>query len=142
MPGRFLTPWDITRNATCRFPVRKVELTEEEKRELEPIATVSIEAAIMSVRMRGGVIVSTLHKVAKDPSWFFDLQLPAAVQWEIANDYLGVDERPGTFGMDIWGDEQTVCAYPLESPTEASINKGCRSRSPLGPGPARPRTRL
>jgi hypothetical protein len=109
------------------IPSQESELTEEEKGELEPIARALMEAAIISVRMRAGVLVSTLDKVAKDPFLFFDGQLPAAAQWEIAKNYQRGDERPGNFCMDIWGDEQTVCAYSLKAPTEANIKKAAEA---------------
>lgn len=110
-----------------QIPSQESELTQEEEEELKPIARALMEAAIMSVQMRDGVLVATLDKVARNPSLFFDSQLPAAVQWEIATDYQRGDERPGIFGMDIWGDEQTRCAYRLEAPTEANITRAAET---------------
>ncbi len=106
-----------------QVPSQGSELTEDEKERLYPIASVLMEAAIESARMKEGVLVTTLDKVAKKPSLYFDGQLPAAVQWEIARDYRRGEERPGTFCMDVWGDEQTACPYALETPTEANIAK-------------------
>jgi hypothetical protein len=103
------------------------ELTQEEEEELKPIARALMEAAIKSVQMSDGVLVSTLNKVAKNPTLFFEGQLPAAVQWEMAIDYQRGEERPGTFCLDIWGDEQTICAYSLETPTEASIKRAAEA---------------
>jgi hypothetical protein len=110
-----------------RLPGAESELTEEEKEELSAIARALTEAAVKSVLMKDGVLVATLGKVAKNPTLFFDSHLPAAVRWEIANDYQRGDEQPGTFCMDIWGDEQTVCAYSLEKPTEANIKKAAEA---------------
>ena len=110
-----------------QIPSRKSKLTKDEKEELKPIARPLIEAAIKSVQMRDGVLVTTLDKVAKNPSLFFDGQLPAAVQWEMANDYQRDDEQPGTFGMDIWGNEKTGCTYSLQPPTEANIQKAAEA---------------
>jgi hypothetical protein len=109
------------------IPNLEGELTEEEKEELNPIARVLMEAAIKSVQMTDGVLVSTLDKVAKNPSLFFESQLPAAVQWEIAKDYQRGDEKPGAFGMDIWGDEQTRCTHLLETPAEANIKRAAEA---------------
>jgi hypothetical protein len=109
------------------IPASESELTEEEKRELEPIARALTEAAIKSVQMTDGALVSTLDKVAKNPSLFFESQLPAAVQWEIANDYRRGSEEPGTLGIDIWGDQQTVYTFELEAPTEANIGKAAEA---------------
>jgi hypothetical protein len=114
-----------------QIPGQDSELTEDEKRELEPVARVLMEAAAISVQMRAGVLVSTLDRVAKDPSLFFDGQLPAAVQWTIAKNYQRGDERPGSFCMDIWGDGQTVCAYSLAIPTEANIRKAAEAARSL-----------
>jgi len=111
------------------IPGQESELSEEEKEELVPVARALMEAAIVSVQMSDGVIVATLDKVAKNPSGFFDNQLPAAVQWEIATDYQRGDEQPGTFSMDIWGDEQTICTYALETPTEANIARAATAAS-------------
>ena len=110
-----------------QIPGQETELTEDEKRELEPIARVLTEAAVISVRMRGGVLVSTLDKIRKDPSLFFNARLPAAVQWEIAKNYQRDDERPGTCCMDIWGDDQTVFASSRAAPTEANIRKAAEA---------------
>jgi hypothetical protein len=110
-----------------QIPSQESELTEEEKEELNPIAKGLMEAAIVSVRMKDGVIASTLNKVAKAPSLFFDNQLPAAVRWEIATNYQRGDEQPGTYSMDIWGDDQTRCMYSLQAPTEANIKKAAEA---------------
>jgi hypothetical protein len=99
------------------------ELSKEEKQELDPIVRSLMDAAVMSERMRGGVLTSTLDKVAKNPSLFFSSDLPAAVQWEIACDFQHAEEKPGTYRMDIWGDEQTRCSYALQTPNEANISK-------------------
>jgi hypothetical protein len=112
-----------------QIPSQESALTQEEEEELKPIARALMEAAIMNVQMRDGVLVTTLDKVAKNPSLFFDSRLPAAVQWEMATDYQRSDEQPGTFGMDIWGDEQTRCTHPLETPTEANISNAAEAAS-------------
>jgi hypothetical protein len=112
-----------------QIPSQESELTEGEKQELDPIVTALIEAAVISVRMKDGVVIATLNKIAKNPSVFFDGQPPGAVQWEMAKDYQRGDEKPGTFAMDIWGNEQTTCAYPLETPTEANIKRAAEAAS-------------
>jgi hypothetical protein len=110
-----------------QIPSPESDLTEEEEEELEPIARALMEAAIQSVLMTDGILITTLDKVTKNPSLFSDGQLPAAVQWEIATDYQRGDEQSGTFSMDIWGDEQTTCRYSLETPTEANIKKAAEA---------------
>lgn len=95
------------------------DLTADEQEELNTIARALTEAAIVSMQMSDGVLVTTLDKVAENPSLLFG-DLPAVAQWEIATDYQRADEKPGTFCTDVWGDEQTVCAYSLETPSEAS----------------------
>jgi hypothetical protein len=110
-----------------QIPSQQSALTKEEEEELKPIARALMEAAIKSVQMKDGVLVTTLDKVAKNPLLFFGSQLPAAVQWQMATDYQRADEQPGTFGMDIWGDEQTGCTHPLETPTEANITKAAEA---------------
>lgn len=108
-------------------PDAESELSEREKTELYPIVRVLMEAAVKSEMMREGVLASTLNKVAKEPSLFFLGELPAAVQWEIANDYQCGAEKLGTYCMDIWGDAQTRCSYSLERPTEANIAKAAEA---------------
>ena len=66
-----------------KIPDQDDELTDEEKQELNQILAVLLEAAIKSVQMRDGVLVTTLDKVAKKPSLFFGGELPGAVQWEL-----------------------------------------------------------
>jgi hypothetical protein len=110
-----------------KIPPKERKLTEEEKIELDPIVNALIDAAVASVLMKDGVLISTLKKVAKNPSLFFTGELPAAVQWQMAISYQRDDEKLGTFAMDIWGSEQTICAYPLERPTEANIKKSAEA---------------
>jgi hypothetical protein len=110
-----------------QIPGQESELTEEEKRELETIAKALIEAAVSCVGMKDGVLAATLKRVAEEPSLFFNGQLPAEVQWQIATDYQRSDERSGTFAMDIWGSGQTTCSYPLETPTEANIKRAAEA---------------
>jgi hypothetical protein len=102
---------------------RDGELTKDEQDELSPIVRALMDAAIISEAMPERILLATLEKVAKDPSRYFSGELPAAVQWEIAADYQRGDETPGTFGMDVWGDEQTRCTYALETPSKSSIKK-------------------
>jgi hypothetical protein len=109
------------------IPNNETELTEEEKKELESIARALMESAVRNVQMRDGPVVATLGKVANNPSLFFEHELPASVQWEMAIDYQRGDEKPGSFAMDIWGNEHTACAYPLEKPTEANIQKAAEA---------------
>jgi hypothetical protein len=105
------------------IPGQGVDLTEEEKRELEPIVRALAEAAITSVRMKDAVVMATLQRVKKNPHLLFDDQLPAAVQWELANDYQRDDEKPGKFGLDIWGNEEVISGYEFQRLTEANIKR-------------------
>jgi hypothetical protein len=108
-------------------PERDGELTKDEEEALSPIIRALMDAAVMSEAMADRTILATLKRVAKDPSLFFSNELPAAVQWEIAFDYQRGDEKPGTFAMDVWGDEQTRCNYALETPSERSIKKAAEA---------------
>jgi hypothetical protein len=108
-------------------PERDGKLTKDEEDELSPIVRALMEAAIISEAMPERILLATLKRVAKKPSCFFSGELPAAVQWEIAADYRRGDEKPGTFGMDVWGDEQTRCSYPLETPRESAIKKAAEA---------------
>ncbi len=117
----FYAEWDLP------IPGPESGLTEEEKKELEPIARALMEAAVLSVQMREGPIIATLEKIARKPSLFFEHELPAAAQWEMAIVYRRGDEEPGTFCMDIWGNEQTTCAYAIETPTDANIKRAAEA---------------
>jgi hypothetical protein len=110
-----------------QIPSQGSDLTKQEQQELEPIIRALAEAAATSVRMRSGVLISTLKKAAKKPSLHLDGQLPAAVQWEIAANYRRGEEKAGTYCMDIWGNEQTICEDPLETPTEANIKRAAEA---------------
>jgi hypothetical protein len=123
-------------------PDADTELSKEEQEELTPIVRVLMDAAMKSEKMRERVLAATLKKIAKGPALFFSGKLPAAAEWEIASDYQRGDEKPGTFCMDVWGDEQTACSYVLETPEKAEIAKaaeaaGRRIQDLLSPG--RPR---
>ncbi len=87
-----------------------------------------MEAAIVSESMNDGVLAATLGKVAKEPA-LFSGELPAAAQWEIATDYRRDDEEPGTYCMDVWGDENVTCAYALQRPTESNIARAAEAAS-------------
>jgi len=108
-------------------PERDGKLTKDEEEELSPIVRALMEAAITSESMPERILLATLQKVTKDPSCYFSSELPAAVQWDIAAHYQRGDEKPGTFAMDVWGDEQTRCTYQLETPSESSITKAAQA---------------
>jgi hypothetical protein len=110
-----------------QFPDPESELTEGEQQGLEPVVGALVEAAVVSVRMVPGPLAATLDKIAKKPHLFFESELPAAVQWELANDYQRDDEKPGTFGMDIWGNEEVVSGYQFRRPTEANVRKAAEA---------------
>ena len=86
-------------------------LTADEKAALEPIVTALTVAAMASQAMKSGSLVATLTKIAKAPELFYKHELPAPVQWELAQDIQRADEAPGTFSMDIWGTENTGVSY-------------------------------
>jgi len=109
-----------------QIPAEESDLSEEERQALHPIVRILMEAAMASEKMRDSALASTLAKVAKDPSLFSD-KLPAAVQWEIARDYARADEKPGTYCMDIWGNEQTSCSYALERPSPGNIARAAEA---------------
>jgi hypothetical protein len=122
-------------------PEQDGELTPEEQEELRPIVRALMEAAVVSEVMPPRIQIATLIKVIESPSLFFSCELPAAVQWEIANDYQRGDEKPGMFSIDVWGDEQTRCSSPLVPPTESSIKnaaEAARCRVALAQSPGRP----
>jgi hypothetical protein len=105
------------------IPDQDVSLTPEERRELEPIAAVLANAAVVNLEMKAGVLISTLQKVAKNPALFFEGHLPAEVQWELSRDYQRENEKPGTFALDVWDYEEAISAYQHQKPTEATIKK-------------------
>jgi hypothetical protein len=78
-------------------------LTKEEEQELAPVVSTLMIAGVESQQMSAGVLVATLHELAQSPPLSSAGELPAAVQWELANDYQRDEEMPGTFAMDIWG---------------------------------------
>lgn len=102
------------------------DLSESEKEGLKPIVRSLMDAAIESEVVRGGVLASTLNKIAKNPSLFTN-QLSGAVQWEMACEYRRGEEKPGTYCMDIWGNNQTLGTYSLEIPSAANIARAAEA---------------
>lgn len=97
-------------------PSANAPLTEEEVAELTPIASALTRAAVGSQRMPPGVQVATFKKLAKaltEPVG----KLPALIQWVMSSFYQRGKEKPGTFGMDIWGTDQTSTTYLRGDPT-------------------------
>lgn len=123
-------------------------LSEQEKEGLYPIVRILMDAAIESQVVRKGVLVSTLNKVARNPSSFFAGNLPVEVQWEIACDYQRAQETPGTYCLDVWGGEQMECATSLEIPSNANIARAamaafCRIKVATAAGrPLNPANRI
>lgn len=99
----------------------EVALSDEEEAELRPVVSALALAAVPSEEMKPGPLVSTLARVHKTPELFHDGALPAAVLWELAQDFQRGSEAPGTFSMDIWGSEQTAVPYRLVSPSNEAI---------------------
>jgi hypothetical protein len=62
-------------------------------------------------------------KTYKKAIAFFSRSFPVAVQWEIAQDYQREEERPGTYSLDVWGDQNVLCTYDIQVPTELSIGR-------------------
>jgi hypothetical protein len=95
-------------------------LSEEEKEGLYPIVRILMDSAIKSDAPRPGIMLSTLDKV-------FTGILPVGVQWEISHDYRRDEEKPGTYCLDVWGDEQTQSAVPLAMPSAANIARAAKA---------------
>lgn len=91
-------------------------LSEEEKEELGPVITALTVAAVHSEEMKPGTLVSTLAQVRRRPDLFLQGGLPAAVVWELVQDYQRGLEPPGTFSLDIWSDEQLAAPYGPATP--------------------------
>lgn len=96
-------------------------LSAEEEAELRPLVTALAVAAVLSEEMKPGPLVSTLKRVRKTPKLFCDCALPAAVLWELAQDYQRDMEPLGTFSMDIWGSAQTAVACCRLDPTDQAV---------------------
>ena len=105
-----------------QVPVDGTPLTKEEDEEFTPIIAALTSAAVESQKMTDGVLVPTLQKLAKSPSGYVG-ELPATVQWELANDYRRGHESQGAFAMDIWGSEQTEIPYICGEPTPENISR-------------------
>ena len=65
----------------------EVPLSDEEEAELRPVVSALTVAAVLSEDMKLGPLVSTLARVRKRPDLFCHGALPAAVLWELAQDY-------------------------------------------------------
>lgn len=99
----------------------EVALSDEEESELGRVVSALALAAVLSEEMKPGPLVSTLARVHKTPDLFRQGGLPAAVVWELAQDYQRDSEPPGTFCMDIWGSDQTAVSYDRVDPSEEAI---------------------
>ena len=110
-----------------QIPTMESPLTNDEKLELDPIIGALVEAAVTNLRMKDRIVVATLGKVAKNPSLFFDEDLPGVVEAELAVDYQRDSEKRGTFSPDICGNERTISGYPFQKPTEANIKKAAEA---------------
>ena len=99
----------------------EVPLSDEEEAELRPVVSALTVAAVLSEDMKLGPLVSTLARVRKRPDLFCHGALPAAVLWELAQDYQRDSEPPGTFSMDIWGSEQTAVPYIWVAPSDQAV---------------------
>ncbi|MDH2343450.1 hypothetical protein [Bradyrhizobium sp. SSUT77] len=99
----------------------EVPLSDEEEAELRPVVSALTVAAVLSEEMKLGPLVSTLARVRKRPGLFRQGALPAAVLWELAQDYQRDWEPPGTFSMDIWGSEQTAVPYIRVAPNDEAV---------------------
>jgi hypothetical protein len=102
-------------------------LTEGEEAELRPIASALTVAAAASEAMPSGILIATLKRVSKNPSWFFSGTLPAAIEWIIARNYQRGDEKPATHWRDVWGDQPALFEGQVEVPTESNIARAAIS---------------
>ncbi|MCK1284223.1 hypothetical protein IVB41_09790 [Bradyrhizobium sp. 44] len=105
------------------LPNADMPLTPEEEEELTPIISALTIAAVQSEQMRTNVLAATLARVAREPGLSDLLELPAAVQWELANHNRRKDEAPGTYAMDIWGTDQTGVPYVFGPPTAENLSR-------------------
>ena len=100
------------------------ELTSEEDQRIGEIASALAIAADVGGAMPNGELIATLRALAKDPLQYDPDALPAAVQWELAQDYRRDGEKPGTYPLDIWGSEQVK--GPMEKPSPANIARAAQ----------------
>jgi hypothetical protein len=124
-------------------PSPDAPLTNEEVAELTPIASALTKAAVESQRMRSGVQVATLKKVAKAPSQHVG-NLPAAIQWMMSSFYKRGEEKAGTFAMDIWGTDLTRTTYIRGEPTPENMSRAAEAAAnqiQAGRSPGRPHNR-
>jgi len=135
----FLEVWDLMRRGLMpvarqileRFkfyrerdlerPADDEPLSDEEEAELRPIISCLTRAAVRSQEMKLGSLISTLARLHKKPELYRTGVLPAAVLWELAQDYQRGAEPHGTFSMDIWGSDQTALSYDRVDPSEEAI---------------------
>ncbi len=104
-------------------PETSSKLTLEEDEILSPMAGALSCAAEAARTMPDAVLCASLHEVVADPSLFSARKLPAEVEWTIACHYQRADEKPGTHGLDVWGDQLD----DVEVPTDENIKKAALS---------------
>jgi hypothetical protein len=89
-----------------RIPSARIPLDADEESEFNFILLKLTEAAIENQGISPAVWAATLKKLVESPTVRVD-GLPGIIQWELARVYRRADERPGTYAMDIWGNETT-----------------------------------
>ncbi|WP_109145061.1 hypothetical protein [Bradyrhizobium sp. SUTN9-2] len=111
-----LTLFNFYKERDIESAPEEVALSDEEEAELLPVVSALALAAVRSEEIGPGALVSTLGKVRRKPDLFHQGDLPAAVVWELAQDHQRGSEPPGTFSLDIWGDEQIAAPYGPVTP--------------------------
>jgi hypothetical protein len=109
------------------LPSASDQLTQEELRELDPIASALMLAAIEAEGMPAGKLVATLQRVAKEPSLVDSDEFPGDVLWDVGCGYRRGEEQPGTYSIDVWGRGQVQAPYPIEIPTAANITRAAET---------------
>ena len=89
-----------------RIPSASTPLDADEELEFDFILSTLTEAAVENQVISSAVWAATLKKLVASPPAAVD-ELPGIIQWELARVYRRADERPGTYAMDILGNETT-----------------------------------
>jgi hypothetical protein len=121
------------------IPPADAALSADEELDLTPVVSALTKAAVESQLMPPGVVVSTLSKIAKDPPELVD-ELPGFIQWKLARAYRRGEEKPGTYALDIWGNELTETPFIRGAPTPENIARAAQSLlEEMERSPGRPR---
>jgi hypothetical protein len=121
------------------IPPADAPLSADEELDLTPVVSALTKAAVEGQRMPPGVAESTLRKIAQAPPELVD-ELPSSIQWDLARAYRRGEEKPGTYALDIWGNELTKTRYIRGAPTPENIARAAQTLlDEMERSPGRPR---